>query len=198
MAHWKPIPGETPIDDISGLKIKIVRTRVALHNAEAESIRRAVIKYIAAAPSRRTAPFNLKWAKRLHKEMFGHVWRWAGVCRTRDLNLGVAPHMVETQLQCLFDDLAHWERESAIPLVEQAAMLHHRAVSIHPFLNGNGRWARLLANIWLKLHHHPTTNWPEETVGTESAIRQEYLAAIRKADQGDYLPLFELHRRFTP
>ena len=56
-----------------------------------------------------------------------------------------------------------------------AVHLHHRAVQIHPFLNGNGRWARLLANILLKLHKAPLTEWPEEAIGATSVIREEYL-----------------------
>ena len=70
-------------------------------------------------------------------------------------------------------------------LLEQAVRLHHRAVRIHPFPNGNGRWARMLANIWLKRHGQPITAWPEETIGTRSVVRDEYLAAIRAADEGD-------------
>ena len=77
-------------------------------------------------------------------------------------------------------------------------MLHHRAVHIHPFPNGNGRWSRMLASIWLWLHDHPPTHWPEETLGVESVARSECLAAIRAADDGDYGPLIELHRRHTP
>jgi hypothetical protein len=56
----------------------------------------------------------------------------------------------------------------------------------------------MLANIWLKLHRHAVTEWPEETIGTVSTARDEYLAAIRQADEGDFEPLKELHRRFTP
>jgi Fic family protein len=70
-------------------------------------------------------------------------------------------------------------------------------VSIHPYPNGNGRWARLLANIWLKRHGHEITRWPEETIGATSLIRDRYLAAIRAPDSGDEKPLLELHRRYT-
>ena len=76
-------------------------------------------------------------------------------------------------------------------------MLHHRSVSIHPFPNGNGRWSRMLANIWLRLNRQPYTLWPEGTVGEASVLRAAYLAALRAADAGDYDPLHELHRRFT-
>ena len=75
--------------------------------------------------------------------------------------------------------------------------LHHLAVQFHPFLNGNGRWSRMLANIWLKRNRRPVTEWPEQVIGRESPVRGEYLQAIRAADEGDYEPLFELHRRFT-
>jgi Fic family protein len=83
-------------------------------------------------------------------------------------------------------------------LIERAARLHHRAVQIHPFQNGNGRWSRMLANIMLKQDGSEPTLWPEQTVGTASVIRDEYLAAIRAADNHDYETLIRLHRRFTP
>jgi Fic family protein len=103
-----------------------------------------------------------------------------------------------TKLEFGAFNLAYWEEHETMALLEQAVMLHHNAVRIHPFENGNGRWARLLANIWLKLHDHPITAWPETRVGQQSTIRAEYLEAIRRADDGEYDNLRELHRRFTP
>lgn len=41
---WKSIPGETPVDDLSGLKIKTVRTRRQLAIVEAENIRKATLR----------------------------------------------------------------------------------------------------------------------------------------------------------
>lgn len=91
--------------------------------------------------------------------------------------------------------LHHWKDD---PLIRQAAMLHHKAVQIHPFLNGNGRWSRLLANIWIARNGGTPTKWPEEMVGTVSPIRDEYLKAIQAADQGEYDALAQLHERYTP
>jgi Fic-DOC domain mobile mystery protein B len=190
------MPGETPID-VSGLKRKGINTRAELNEAEAENIRKAVVKYLAAKPSRRSAPFTLPWARRLHKQMFGDVWKWAGEFRQENLNLGCDWHQVPMQLQALLDDLVFWEAQRHA-LLEQAAWLHHRAVSIHPFPNGNGRWARMIANIWLKRHGHAITEWPEATIGSKSVVRDDYLAAIRAADLGDEGPLLALHHRFTP
>ena len=87
---------------------------------------------------------------------------------------------------------------SGMDLIEQAAMLHHKAVQIHPFENGNGRWARLLANIWLKLHDAPVTRWPDSEISSgASFIREDYLNAIKAADNYDYKLLIELHKQYT-
>jgi Fic-DOC domain mobile mystery protein B len=193
---FEPVPGETPIDDLRGLRVEGITTRAELNSVEAENIRQAVVKYLSGRPSRRSARFDLAWVLRLHREMLGDVWDWAGSVRTTVTNIGVPPQQIQVALQGLLDDLEYWE-EHGVDLLEQAVRLHHRAVQIHPFKNGNGRWARLLANIWLKLHDHSVTAWPEETIGTESVIRSEYIAAIKLADGGDDGPLMELHKRYT-
>jgi Fic-DOC domain mobile mystery protein B len=196
MALGKPIPGETPIEDISELLVKRISTRAELAICEAENIRKAMVKYLSARPSRRKAPFDYAWGLRLHKEMFGQVWGWAGKVTMEDRNLGVPWQQVQPRLFELFKDLRYW-KATEVDFTEQATMLHHKAVHIHPFANGNGRWARLLANIWLKMNRHPITEWPETTVGAQSTIREAYLQAIKAADEGDYALLLELHRQFA-
>lgn len=190
------IPGETPIDDISGLRLRAISSKAELNAAEAENIRAATLKYLAARPNRRLARFDVDWLLKLHREMFGTVWTWAGEIRQVELNIGSPVTHVRIDLVNLVDDLRAWEA-STMPLDEQAARLHHRAVWIHPFRNGNGRWSRLLANIWLRLHGAPLVQWPEATIGDASVIRDEYLAAIRAADGHDLAPLYQLHRRYT-
>ena len=39
--------------------------------------------------------------------------------------------------------------------------------------------------------------WPDEFLGVTSEVRDEYLAAIKTADTGDYDRLAALHRRFA-
>ncbi len=197
MAAWNPIPGETPIDDVSGLIPPGVTTRQELSLMEAENIRQAVLRYLAARPSKRQTPFTLAWIYKLHFQMFGKVWKWAGTKRTTELNLGIVPHQIDVQLQSLLDDLHYWAATPGMSLAEQAVRLHHRAVHIHPFLNGNGRWARMLANIWLRRHDGGIIRWPDQAVGETSVIRDEYLAAIRAADAGDLTLLIDLHERFA-
>ncbi|CAG1009018.1 hypothetical protein PHYC_03642 [Phycisphaerales bacterium] len=189
-------PGQTPLDDLSGLRIRSIRTAAQLNEAEAENIRKAAMKYLVARPSPRSARFDVPWLLRLHAEMFGDVWEWAGTLRTRETNIGSAPHQIEIDLHNLLADLKAWE-SSGMDLLEQAVRLHHGAVRIHPFLNGNGRWSRMLSNIWLMLHGSQAVEWPEATIGASSAVRDDYLAAVRTADRGDYSPLIGMHRRYV-
>jgi Fic-DOC domain mobile mystery protein B len=190
------IPGETPIDDLSGLKVKGITTRAELNFLEAANIEKVVAKYLTVRPSRRTAKFNYEWTLKLHKEMFGDVWRWAGVPRMHALNIGLASHVIPENLAMLLQDMESWPG-FGIDFVEQAARLHHRAVQIHPFENGNGRWARMLANIWLKHNRQPLTLWPEHVIGATSEARARYLEAIKKADGGEYEDLIAMHREFA-
>jgi hypothetical protein len=56
----------------------------------------------------------------------------------------------------------------------------------------------LLASLWLYVNGHEPTEWPGTALSEESAVRAEYIEAIKAADQGDYGPLLALHERFTP
>jgi Fic-DOC domain mobile mystery protein B len=194
MALLPPIPGETPIDDLSGLKVKGIRTRRELNRLEAQNILKATEKYFLGRLTAKKAPFDYSWALRLHGEMFGEVWAWAGTLRAYPTNIGVPPQQIEQLLADLLLRLPYWKDE---PWFTQAAMLHHEAVRIHPFINGNGRWSRMLTNIWLRRNGQPPTLWPEATVGAASEIRKTYLGAIKAADEGEYGPLTALHEQFA-
>jgi Fic-DOC domain mobile mystery protein B len=190
--------GSTPLDDISGLIDRRIKTRKQLFAAESENIRQVILKYLASRPSNRRAPFSFPWIFKLHKEMYSQVWTWAGEVRRSEKNVGSPKHLIEQHLLELIRDLEYWQANDTYDLIEQSARLHHRAVLIHPFENGNGRWARMLANILLKKNGQSPTVWPEETVGVESVVRREYLAAVRAADKHDLGPLIEMTRRYTP
>jgi len=196
VSTWESLPGETPIDP-TGLKHRgSITNRKELAAAEALAINKTFLRYLAARPSARSAPFDYEWLLRLHREMFGDIWTWAGIVRTHDVNIGVPHLQIVERLAALADDLHSWSGFGHT-LETQAVWLHHKAVQIHPFENGNGRWARLLANIWLKLHREPIVAWPDNLLGAESEVRGEYLTAVRAADDGDYGGLSELHRRFA-
>jgi Fic family protein len=63
------------------------------------------------------------------------------------------PFLVQEKMTALFDWLH--KNENILHPIEVAAVFHHRLTSIHPFINGNGRTARLAMNFLLMQHGYP-------------------------------------------
>lgn len=197
MTILDPIEGETPID-LSYLKDKSIRTRTELNIIEAKNILKAFERYLLGKPSKKLAPFDLNWFQQLHKEMFGDVWEYAGNFRQEDKNIGIKWQNVISEMYQLEQDIVFWQENETYDVLERSVRLHHKAVYIHPFDGGNGRWARLLGNIYLRQNDHPLVKWPEETIGTEESIaREAYLSAVMRADTGDFSELIALHQKYV-
>ena len=188
------IADATPLDDISGLKLDTSKpyTMEEIYFYEAKNITQATLKYLSLVPDKKLAPFSFEWFLVLHQDMFGDVWEWAGKLRQVELSIGVKAYLVSTEIKKLVDDLAFWEQNKSFDVIEIASRIHHRAVQIHPFLNGNGRWSRMLANIYLKQNGLQPTRWNENLLSKENLHRSDYIKALKKADSGDYRDLIEL------
>ena len=151
----------------------------------------------AWAFSRRRGDWHrIKFISTLHKRMFKNVWKWAGTFRRSDKNIG-AVHWTDitTNLQQLCDDGAYWSDNETYSIDEIAARIHHRLTQIHPFPNGNGRHARMMADLILHSAGADRFSWgggPGRTGDDE--IRQSYITALRAADGGDYQALFDFVR----
>jgi Fic-DOC domain mobile mystery protein B len=135
---------------------------------------------------------NEQFIKQLHKRMFGNVWKWAGQFRRSDKNIGVSWHQVPASLKNMCDDVPIWIKTEDESPEEMAVSLHHRLVWIHPFSNGNGRHARLMADIFLEnvLHGSPFT-WGKRDLSGSSKSISRYINALQEADNGNYIPLLE-------
>ena len=119
---------------------------------------------------------------------FGNVWKWAGKRRTKATTIGVTPTQIVTQLKDTLDDVRYWRDHETFNPVETAVRVDHRLVFVHPDVNGNGRHARLVADLYLHIVDGSSLRWgPDESEASDS--RAAYIAALRKADQGDYSQL---------
>jgi len=192
----KPINDATLLDDISGLKLPNDKSYSLkeIYVYEANNIALATLKYLSAPPSKSLAPFTYEWMQQLHYEMFGNVWDWAGKFRQVELSIGIKAYLVPTTLKDLADDIAFWDKHKTFDIYEIAARLHHKAVQIHPFKNGNGRWSRMLANIYLRQNGSMPVKWQEDLLSSENPKRDEYIKALKMADNGDYKSLIKLHK----
>lgn len=186
--------GATPInpEEFDGLIPKHITTRDELNAAEFENIGEAQIKYYLA---KRKFQFSVSSLYRIHQDMFKNVWRWAGKKRTTNKNIGIDKTQIDAQMKVVIDDLSYWI-EDKMNEIEISARLHHRLVYIHPFNNGNGRWARFIVNLFLIDKVESFLDIPEQELLHSNDLRQKYISALKDADVQNFVPLIEFHAAY--
>ena len=135
--------------------------------------------------------------KRVHRDMFRDVWRWAGQYRHSDKNLGVGWHEVPVAMRMLLSDVSAWFAQSAYPPDELAVRFHHRLVAIHPFPNGNGRHSRTVADLLIIGLGGERFTWGGAgalAMLSTRELRDRYIGALRAADGHVIDPLIAFAR----
>lgn len=188
----QPDEAATPLgeEDKRGLKLAYVSNRGQLNAAEQENIARGQ----EWALSRRRNLLSESGIKNLHRQMFGDVWRWAGRFRTTKTNLGINHWEIPVELRKLLDDARKWIDAKAYPPDEAAVRLHHRLTQIHPFPNGNGRHARMMADLLIMQLDGQRFSWGRANLRDASKVRARYIAALHAADEHDIGPLLAFAR----
>ena len=151
---------------------------------------------------------GLRWARRarfdvlapddlmtLHKRMYGDVWRWAGQPRRSETNIGRADWWaLREHLHQIAGDVAAQVAAAARDPDEIAIDFHWRVVALHVFPNGNGRHARLAADLLAERLGRPVFSWGQSDLIPIGDARANYVAALRAADAGDLGPLLAFAR----
>lgn len=186
----------TPLEpaERDGLLQSWITDRNDLNEAEQENI---VGGASWARRRRGLKPTNLsndEFARTLHKRMFGDVWKWAGTYRQSERNIGIEAYRIPTEMTALFDDVRYWVGHGTYPADELAMRLHHRLVAIHPFPNGNGRHARLMADLLIERLGGETFTWGGGSLADVGELRATYVAALKAADGHDIGPLLAFAR----
>ena len=132
--------------------------------------------------------------RELHRRMLDQVWRWAGTYRISDKNIGASWPQIPERILQLCGDALYWIEHRRYAWDELGARFHHRLVAIHPFPNGNGRHARLMADVLLHAHGEELFSWGREGLGRPTETRDHYLAALRAADERNFAPLIRFVR----
>jgi Fic-DOC domain mobile mystery protein B len=178
--------GQTPLDhdEAAQLRSASITTRGELDIVEQANIAQAT----RWAFSRARRPYSIldeSFLRRLHKRMFGDVWRWAGDYRRTSRNLGVDWWLVPGEIAQLLGDARYWVDERTYDVDELCVRFHHRLVAIHPFPNGNGRHARLAADILSASLGGVEFGWGRGLDLEPGELRATYIAALQAADAGD-------------
>jgi len=186
--------GATPLDpdEAQGLLLSHITNRTELDRWEQENIIEA--ETWAFRRIQRDILTD-SFIKRLHKWMFGTVWRWADKYRSTAKNVGVPAWQIATELHNLCADCTTWVAHKTYAADETAARFHHRLTAIHPFPNGNGRHARLMTDILLvHLLKQSRFSWGSGNLINAGDCRQQYINALRAADRQDYIQLLDFVR----
>ena len=173
--------------ELKGLKLAHITSLRELDEAEQTNINQGLIWL----ESQKNEDYlNESFLLKLHKKLFGEVWKWAGTYRKSEKNIGIDVWRIPTETHKLLADTGYWiENRSYKNWFELLAHFHHRLVSIHPFPNGNGRFSRIYTNHLCFKNHKPFPNWlywlsPEKR-------RSLYINALREADEKRFGPLID-------
>lgn len=123
----------------------------------------------------------------LHRRMFDKTWKWAGIFRKSNKNIGVDWPQISVRLRNLLENTLYQIEYKAMSKDEIVIRFHHQLVWIHAFPNGNGRHARLMADALIMDLGEERFSWgSNNSIVTPGINRQNYLSALRAADQGDF------------
>ena len=188
-------PGATPLDpdEAAGLVPSHITTQTDLNAWEQANILQAV-RWVARQKKRDLLTEG--FVRDLHRRMFDQTWKWAGTFRQSNKNIGVDWTQVAVKLRNLLDNTRFQIDHKVFEPDELVVRLHHQLVWVHAFPNGNGRHARLMADVLAQQLGRPRMTWGGADVELVSmgTVRDRYLKALREADQGQWSALIAFAR----
>ena len=182
--------GQTPLphDELAALLPEVVVvlgepiTRAAVYDLE-QGLQDRVADELMPAAIDGSLPLdallNDYFVRDLHARLFGPVWNWAGRWRRTEVNIGVAPERIAVELRNALDAIAYrWDHTDDWTPRQLGIVVHAETVRIHPFVDGNGRTTRLLADLVFAAVQDPTEvqyEWDLE--------KARYIELLRAYDQ---------------
>jgi cell filamentation protein len=127
-----------------------------------------------------------------HHRWLGSVYEWAGEYRTVNMTKGdflfAASHRIPALMQKYEDNFLRrftpCEEQDDTSLCKALAICHVELIIVHPFREGNGRLARLLATIMALQAGAPLLDFSEM-----EKHKGRYIEAVHLGHMGDYQPM---------
>lgn len=134
----------------------------------------------------------------LHRQWLGTIYPWAGEYRQVNIGKGGFAFAMAAQVPRLMEELERKELATYTPcafddpeqVIEALAVTHCELVLIHPFRDGNGRTARLLASLMALQAGLPLLDFS----GVIGRTRKAYFAAVQASMSRDYEPMKKIFR----
>ncbi|VIO87582.1 Uncharacterized protein BM_BM17241 [Brugia malayi] len=138
--------------------------------------------------------FTLQDILDIHSHVLGFVDpEVAGVFRKSQVFVSSFTPVPANMVPGEMEEMVKWLNEEDSLLldpIERAAIAHYKLVSIHPFIDGNGRTARLLMNLILMQSGFPPVIIPVEA-------RSDYYDTLNAANRGNLRPFIRFIARQT-
>lgn len=145
--------------------------------------------------------FDLSYIMRMRHTALGHLYSFAGKLRDVNLSKGGFSFPAARFLEATMRDFdsgilsklpaVYADRDA---LIRDIALTHGELLFIHPFREGNGRAARLLADMMAMKQGYGKLHF--DRIGRERF--DEYVLAVQRAAVGDRTPMEDLIRSVFP
>ncbi|MBN2863117.1 MAG: Fic family protein [Bacteroidales bacterium] len=136
--------------------------------------------------------FNIKYIKRLHKLALGHLYSFAGKYRTVNMSKGgflfPSAKFISKNMDVFEDEILSKmpnKYDNVDSLIRDIALVHGELLFIHPFREGNGRAARVLANLMTRKQGYQGLNFDR----IDDTVFLKYVSAVQAVADKDYLPM---------
>lgn len=147
---------------------------------------RDAIHYVEWLVQQREEPISPFHVRKIHQLVLSRIDDdWSGKYRQGQVQIAGASHLPPEAwlMPQAMDAWSTWLTQNIhLHPIDLAAEAHHRLVMIHPFVDGNGRTARLVMNLILMRHGYP----PAVILRSH---RRQYFRLLSQADAGKPAPL---------
>ena len=134
----------------------------------------------------------------MHQAWLGNIYEWAGKYRQVNISKGEFTFAMARQVPVLMEKLEQGPLREFTPCLSSAqeevvhavAIVHTELVLIHPFREGNGRLARMLAVLMGLQAGLP----PFDFSIIKGKVRQDYFAAVQAGLDYNYAPMGNIFR----
>lgn len=163
-----------------------------INESEFEGFLKAEIYFTENLTSR--TKFSKAYILKIHKMSLGHLYSFAGKLRAVNMSKGGFPF---ASAKFLSETMSTFENEilSSLPnkyisreqLIKDIAIVHGELLFIHPFREGNGRTARLLANLMSRKAGYNGLMF--EKIGKKEF--EKYVLAVQNCANKEYEKMIE-------
>lgn len=147
--------------------------------------------------------FDAEYICKIHRLALIEVYEFAGNYRTVNMSkqgfsfsaAHVLPNSMQTFEQEMLNDLLH-VYDSREQLVKDIGAVHAELLYIHPFREGNGRTARILANMMAFKAGYSGINF--DPIAKSGDYRNKYIQGVQQALDQEYTIMTELIDELLP